>query len=276
MKRVYKQDDWKKTWKDYYRYDLLEVYGEKGKYPGYVYAYENRRDATISLIKSVAKEGDEILDVAGASGNITLKLAEMGYRVTWNDMYPNLAEYVEMKREKGIVTYKEGNILEVKFDQLFDVILAAEIIEHVAHPDEFLAYLSTLLKPGGHIVLSTPLGSYFKNSLPKFSEFKNPQIFESKQFNPNADGHIFLLHLDEIPLLTKKSGLEIVSLKYYTNPLTNGHIKLNKLLFLLPKKVVFAIEKFSQKLPEFIGRKIHTNFSMLLQKSNSAQGTNLN
>ncbi len=275
MKRVYKQDDWKKTWKDYYRYDLMEVYGEKGKYPGYVYAYENRRDATISLIKSVAKEGDEILDVAGASGNITLKLAEMGYRVTWNDMYPNLAEYVEMKREKGIVTYKEGNILEVKFDQLFDVILAAEIIEHVAHPDEFLEFLSTLVKPGGYIVLSTPLGSYFKNRLPRFSEFKNPEIFESKQFQPNSNGHIFLLHLDEIPLLTKKSGLEIISMKYYTNPLTNGHMKLNMLLRLIPKKLVFAMERFSQKLPAAIGRKIHNNFSMLLQKSNTAQQTNL-
>jgi len=276
MKRLYKQDDWKKTWKDYYRYDLLEVYGEIRKNLGYSYAYENRRDNILSFIQTISKPGEEILDVAGAAGNITLKLAEMGYNVTWNDMYPDLAEYVEMKREKGVVRYKQGNIMDVQFEQLFDVILAAEIIEHVAHPDEFIAYLSTLLKPGGHLILSTPLGSYFKNGLPKFTEFKNPQIFESKQFKPNADGHIFLLHLDEIPIIIKKTGLEIIRMKYYTNPLTNGHIKLSILLKVLPKKMVFAMERFSQRLPEFIGRKIHTNFSMLLQKNNNPQRSNLN
>lgn len=260
MKRVFKEDHWKKAWKDFYRNDLREVYGETGKNRGYVYAYENRRDNALSLVNSVSKAGDKILDVAGGSGNFALKMAELGYHVTWNDMYPDLAEYVEMKREKGVIEYKPGNILDVRFDYLFDLVLATEIIEHAAHPDEFLLYLSTLVKPGGHVILSTPLGSYFKNRLPKFSEFKNPEIFESTQFKPNSNGHIFLLHLDEIQLLTKKSGLEIVSMKYYTNPLTHGHIKLNSLLKVLPKKFVFFVEKNTQKLPHFIGKKFMTIF----------------
>ncbi len=266
MKRVYKQDNWKKTWKDFYGNDLREVYGYIGSDPGYVYSYQNRRDHVFSLINSVSKEGDKILDVAGAAGNFSLKLAEMGYHVTWNDMYPDLAEYVEMKREKGMVEYKPGNIFDLKFDYLFDLVLATEIIEHVAHPDEFLKFLSTLVKPGGYLVLSTPLGTYFKNKLPKFSEFENPEIFEATQFKPNSNGHIFLLHLDEIPLLAKKSGLEVISMKYYTNPLTHGHIKLNLLLKILPKGIVFGMEKFTQKLPDSIGKRIHDNFSILLKK----------
>ncbi|MEO6549303.1 MAG: methyltransferase domain-containing protein [Ferruginibacter sp.] len=267
MKRIYIQDNWKKTWKDFYRYDMIEIYGQMGKHRGYSYAYQNRRNHVLSLIESVAKKGDSILDVAGGPGNFSLKLAELGYKVTWNDMKFDLAEYVEMKREKGSIEYKPGNIFDIKFDHLFDVVMATEIIEHVAHPDEFLAYLSTLVKPGGYVVMSTPLGSYFTNSLPKFSAFKNPEIFEARQFKPNSNGHIFLLHLDEVPALTKKSGLEIVNMKYYTNPLTNGHIKLNILLRMIPEKLVFAIEKRTQKLPAFIGRKIHNNFAMLLKKA---------
>ncbi len=268
MKRIYKQDDWKKTWKDIYRYDLIEVYDHIGKDRGYIYSYQNRRNHVLSLINSIANPGDKILDVAGASGNFTLKLAEMGYEVTWNDMFPDLAEYVEMKREKGIVKYKPGNVFELEFENLFDVILATEIIEHVAHPDEFLRHLATLVKPGGHIVLSTPLGSYFQNTrLPKFSEFKNPEIFESKQFKPNSNGHIFLLHVDEIPKLAEQAGLELISAKYYTNPLTHGHMKMNLLLKILPKKLVFGIEKITQKLPLFIGKRIHDNFCILLKKS---------
>jgi 2-polyprenyl-3-methyl-5-hydroxy-6-metoxy-1,4-benzoquinol methylase len=137
----------------------------------------------------------------------------------------------------------------------------------LAHPDEFLVNLSKLLKPNGFIVLSTPLGSYFKNNLPKFTEYRgNLSELEKIQFKPNSDGHIFLLHMDEIALLADKADLKIVKMKYYTNTLTNGHMKLNKLLTILPKKVVFAIERFTQKMPKFIGKRIHTNVAVLLQK----------
>ena len=267
MKRVYIENSWKDSWKYSYPYDLIEVYGEvKKEAMGYSYAYEKRRDSAISLVKSVAKRGDMILDVAAAAGNFSLTLAEMGYNVTWNDIREDLSEYVEMKRETGNIVYKPGNVFDVKFDNLFDLVLATEIIEHVAHPDEFLINLSQLIKPRGYIVISTPLGSYFKNKLPKFSEFENPAVFESKQFAPNSDGHIFLLHLDEIPELAKKSGLEVITIEYYSNPLTAGNIKLNALLKFFPKKLVFQIEALTQKLPYFIGKRIHTGFSILFKK----------
>jgi 2-polyprenyl-3-methyl-5-hydroxy-6-metoxy-1,4-benzoquinol methylase len=266
MKRVYLENNWKENWKYSYPYDLLEIYNEKKENLGYAYAYEIRRDSTISLIKSVINKGDTILDVAAAQGNFSLLLAEMGYNVTWNDIREDLSEYVEMKREAGKIEYKPGNAFEVQFDKLFDLVLATEIIEHVAHPDEFLSNLAGLVKPRGYVVISTPLGSYFKNKLPKFSEFDDPSIFESKQFGPNSNDHIFLFHLDEIPVLAKKAGLEVVSIKYHTNSLTNGHIKLSPLLKLFPKKLVLGIEALTQKFPLFIGKRIHTNFAILFKK----------
>ncbi|MDF2430504.1 MAG: hypothetical protein JWP44_135 [Mucilaginibacter sp.] len=268
MKRVYLEDSWKPSWRYSYPYDLLEIYGEQKENIGYSYAYEMRRDNILSLIKSVTKKGDRILDVAAAQGNFSLKLAELGYDVTWNDIREDLAEYVEMKRETGDITYKPGNAFEVKFDYLFDLVMATEIIEHVAHPDEFLAKLAMLVKPEGYIAISTPLGSYFKNKLPKFSEFEDASIFESKQFGPNADDHIFLLHMDEINSLAKKAGLEVVAMKYNTNFLTNGHVKLSPLLKVLPKKFVLSLEALTQKLPEVIGKRIHTSFAVLLKKTN--------
>lgn len=267
MNKVYPTDEWKESWKYSYAYDQLEIYGEIKKNIGYAYAYQQRKEQALSFVKQVAQKGDYILDVAAAQGNFSLQLAEMGYDVTWNDIRADLAEYTEMKREKGQIIYKPGNVFEIKFDYLFDVVLATEIIEHVAHPDEFLFKLSKLLKPNGHLIITTPLGSYFKNNLPKFSEFTNPEIFEKKQFGPNSDDHIFLLHLDEMNTIAKKAKLEVVSMRYYTNPLTNGHIGLNKLLSILPKKVVFALERISRKLPQSVGKKIHNGFAVLLKKA---------
>ncbi len=37
----------------------------------------------------------------------------------------------------------------------FDVVLAMEIVEHVASPQEFIASLQKLLKPGGLLIMST-------------------------------------------------------------------------------------------------------------------------
>ncbi len=266
MKKLFPMPDWKEDWKKSYPYDQLEIYGEIGANIGYAYAYEQRKSQTLALIKKVANQGDKILDVAAAQGNFSLLFAEMGYDVTWNDIRTDLAEYTEMKREKGMITYKPGNAFEVKFDNLFDVVLATEIIEHVAHPDEFLFKLSKLIKPKGHIVITTPLGSYFTNKLPKFTEFANPEVFEQKQFGPNSNDHIFLLHTDEMNKIANDAGLEVVSMKYYTNPLTNGHVGLNNLLKIIPKGMVMAIEKITQKLPSFIGRKMHNGFAILLRK----------
>ena len=137
MKKIQFDSKWKDSWKYCYPYDLLEIYGETKANTGYAYAYENRRKNTFSLIKSVSKQGDEILDVAAAQGNFTLALAELGYKVTWNDIREELVDYVKIKYEKGEVDYKPGNVFEVDFKKKFDIILATEIIEHVAHPDEF-------------------------------------------------------------------------------------------------------------------------------------------
>lgn len=268
MKRVHLADDWKDSWKYSYPYDLLEIYGETDHHIGYAYAYRNRRDSTLSLVESVLKKGDTILDVAAAQGNFSLKLAEMGYAVTWNDIREELIDYVKMKHEFGQVDYRPGNVFDINFKQPFDLVLATEIIEHVAHPDEFLKNISALAKPGGHIVISTPLGSYFKNDLPKFSEFADPSIFEARQFGPNSEDHIFLLHIEEIKTLAAQAGLEVSKVSYYTNPLTNGHVKLNRLLEILPESLVFSIEGITQRLPYSIGKKIHSGFSVLMRKVN--------
>ncbi len=75
------------------------------------------------------------------------------------------------------------------------MILIAEVIEHVAHPDGFLRNIAQMLKPGGHIVLSTPNSEYFKNDLPRFSDCADPSQYEAIQLKPNSNGHVFLLHL---------------------------------------------------------------------------------
>ena len=261
MKRVYPEDSWPTSWKYSYPYDLEEIYGEHTNL-GYAYAYENRRRQTVDMFREVLKPGASILDIAAAQGNFSLTLAELGYNVTWNDLRADLVDYVRAKRDQGNITFAPGNAFELRFPSQFDAVLITEIIEHVAHPDEFLKNAAKLVKPGGYIIMTTPNGKYFRNKLPKFSDCADPSIFESVQFGPNSDGHIFLLHEDEVISFAEASGILIEKFVLFTNPLTNGHIKLGRLLNVLPKSFVVRFERFTQRLPSAIAGKFLTHMGV--------------
>lgn len=263
MKRVAFSEAWPRSWKESYAYDLLEIYGERNP-RGYAYAYAERRRHALELIARAAAPPATVLDVAAAQGNFTLTLAERGYEVTWNDVRAELAEYVALKYERGTVHYKPGNALDLGFDECFDVALLAEVIEHTAHPDVFLTGIARMVKPGGHVVMTTPNGGYFLNALPRFSDHPDPSVFEPRQFGPNAYSHIFLLHNDEIAPLAARAGLEVVEHRVFVNFLTNGHLKTDWLLRVLPRGVIAGLERLSQRAPFRL--KVHTSMATLLRK----------
>jgi len=265
MKRVHIQESWPQSWKYSYPYDLEEVYGVITN-RGYAYAYDNRRRQTLRLLSEVLTPGARILDVAAAQGNFSIALAEMGYNVTWNDLREDLADYVRLKRERGEIEFAPGNAFELKFPAPFDAVLITEIIEHVAHPDEFLQKTAQLVKPGGYIVMTTPNGGYFQNPLPKFSDCSDPSVYESVQFKPNSDGHIFLLHSDEIRPLASRAGLEVEEIVLFNNTLTHGYLKMELLLRVLPRGLVSKIEVMTQHLPGPFCRKLLLQMGVRFRK----------
>lgn len=269
VKRIEPQPDWPQSWRESSLYDRSEIYGEISDH-GYAYAYDNRRRETLRLLTEVLTPGARVLDVAAAQGNFSLALAELGFEVTWNDLRAELADYVRLKHENGKITFAAGNAFELAFPSLFDAVLITEIIEHVAHPDDFLSKAAALVRPGGYIVMTTPNGGYFKNRLPKFSDCSDPTVFESVQFKPNSDGHIFLLHVDEIEPLAQRAGLVVEKIALFTNPLTAGHMKTEALLKTLPRGVVQIAESVSRSLPSPLKKKALVQMGVRFRKSSAS------
>ncbi len=181
--------DWPQSWRESYHYDCLEVWNKATEIDsrsiGYVSGYTSRRQQTIKAVLDSCSVPGRVLDLAAAQGNFTIALASLGYQVTWNDLRAELAEYVRLKTPPGVqIDYLAGNIFELGDTHIgsFDAVVALEVIEHVAHPDDFVMKLASLVKPGGSIILSTPNGGYLLNKLPRFSDCPDPTIFESQQF----------------------------------------------------------------------------------------------
>jgi 2-polyprenyl-3-methyl-5-hydroxy-6-metoxy-1,4-benzoquinol methylase len=251
-------------------WDNLEVWRHRlpRRSLGYVYAYQARHDATLAALRAACPPPARVLEIGAGGGNFTLPLAEDGYRVVWNDLRAELVALVQAKWERGQVEYQPGNLFDLAADALgpVDAILATEVIEHCAHPDRFLRHLAGLLPPGGALVLTTPLGSYCRNTLPRFSDFPNPEIFEDRQYLPDADGHIFLLHEDELRSLAAAAGLEVERVETLVNPLTHGHVKLGLLLPLLPRALVAAAERWSRRWPASLTRRLHSTLLAVLRR----------
>jgi 2-polyprenyl-3-methyl-5-hydroxy-6-metoxy-1,4-benzoquinol methylase len=266
VKRPQPAPDWPASWVESYAFDLQEVYGDVSNF-GYAYAYRNRRDATLGLLQEVLEPGARILDVAAAQGNFSLALAESGYHVTWNDLRAELEGYVRLKHERGALEFRPGNMFELRPDAPYDAVLITEVIEHVAHPDQFLERAAALVRPGGYVVMTTPNGRYFRNKLPKFSACEDASHFEAIQFRPNSDGHIFLLHPSEIRQLASRAGLEIDALRLFTNSLTSGHMKTAPALRMIPEGVVQRLERLSRRLPERVRERCLVHIAARLRKT---------
>lgn len=247
---------WPESWCVSQHHDRVEIWGDRSN-PGYTSAYRLRMRKTLEALQALAPPGAAVLDLAAAQGNFALAASALGYRVTWNDLREDLVAYVRAKSPQAErLAFVPGNIFELgdRFLAAFDVVLALEIVEHVAHPDEFLAALASLTRPDGHIIISTPNGGYLRNTLPRFSDCPDPSVFESVQFQPDSDGHIFLLHEDEMAELAGKAGLRVVRHELFTNPLTAGHMKTRALHRVLP---IGAIERVTQSMPRRLARKLN-------------------
>jgi len=265
IKRPAEQPDWPESWKGSFHHDDNSVWPGDTEL-GYRRAYHNRVGKALDAVLRSAAPGARVLDLAAAQGNLSIVLAELGYRVTWNDLREDLIGYVKLKTDRSDIDFLPGNLFDLPPERVgrFDAIVATEIIEHVAHPDAFLRQLAGLLSPGGVIVLTSPNGRYFRNRLPRFSDCADPSLFESVQFKPDADGHIFLLHPDEWVVLSAKAGLRILELDFFTNPLTNGHLKTRYLLPVLPGGVVDGIERLTRRLRPRLRARLHLQTLALL------------
>ena len=107
-------------------------------------------------------KGLSVLDIGCGGGLLSEPMARLGATVTGIDAGARNVAVAALHAEKQGLTidYRQdtAEALAVSIDQgggQYDVVLALEIVEHVADVDLFLASISRLVKPGGLLFLST-------------------------------------------------------------------------------------------------------------------------
>ncbi|MDH6060742.1 methyltransferase domain-containing protein [Chrysosporum bergii ANA360D] len=105
-----------------------------------------------------------ILDIGCGNGSLSNLIAQCGYEVVGveesesgvklaRDAFPNCR-------------FIQGSIYNLPYGEIgenFDIVIAAEVIEHLFFPKQLVINAKKYLKPNGSLILTTPYHGYIKN-----------------------------------------------------------------------------------------------------------------
>jgi 2-polyprenyl-3-methyl-5-hydroxy-6-metoxy-1,4-benzoquinol methylase len=93
-----------------------------------------------------ARRPGRVLEIGCDRGRYLSLLRSRGWDVTGVDVQPQKQDFI----------IEHDAALPLPFSQEFDVVIAAEVIEHIVGTEDFLAHCRAVLKPDGILVLTTP------------------------------------------------------------------------------------------------------------------------
>ncbi|MBA4386888.1 MAG: hypothetical protein C0404_02840 [Verrucomicrobia bacterium] len=128
-----------------------------------------------------------MLDIGSYPGHLAFLAQELGYEVfalTGLNEHSNSLKIVTDRFKALSIPVMFADIEKDQFmfpEGFFDVVLAAEVIEHMAfNPFRLLKESFRVLKPGGRIIISTPNIARLENAL---------KLFAGRSFHPDLHGN---------------------------------------------------------------------------------------
>lgn len=139
---------------------------------------------------------NSVLDVGCGTGYVTRQVSDLAEIVKGIDLDEDLIDKAKSASENPQY-YDTGNIFDLPYDKKsFDLVIAADVIEHLKDDIRALKELKRILKPQGSVLLSVPNLKFL--------------------FGPHDEsaGHFRRYNLTEVTTLASNAGLRVATHRY--------------------------------------------------------------
>ncbi|NJE12847.1 class I SAM-dependent methyltransferase [Thermococcus sp. LS2] len=165
----------------------------------------------LKFIEALNKKPLTILDVGCATGYFGAKLKEMGHKVYGVE----ISEKAGLEAKKLLDDVIIGDIEEIDLpypERYFDVIICADVLEHLFNPKDVIIKLKRYLKHDGYLIASIPNVANWKI---RFDLLKGK--FEYSEVGPLDFGHIRFFTYYTAKRMFEEAGYKIEMVDFNIN-----------------------------------------------------------
>jgi ubiquinone/menaquinone biosynthesis C-methylase UbiE len=138
-------------------------------------AYLDRRQLDIRLRRETVdrlvqgKQYSQILDIGCGDGSISTPLLNSKNNLTLLDVSPGMLSIARSNIPEELqsrVKFVNQDFMQVPFEQgSFDLVICVGVLAHVVSPAQVIAKITSILKPGGMLILECTNGHHFLDQL---------------------------------------------------------------------------------------------------------------
>jgi len=176
----------------------------------------------LGYVSRLGLTGKRVLDVGCGGGILSESLARAGAQVIGIDLSDAVLEVARLHAiEAGVaVTYRQisAEDLALECPKNFDMVTCMEMLEHVPDPAATLQALSTLVRPGGDVVVST-----LNRNIRSFLVAIVGAEYVARALPRGTHEYLKFIRPSELAAWARAAGLEIKDLTGISyNPLTRA------------------------------------------------------
>jgi 2-polyprenyl-3-methyl-5-hydroxy-6-metoxy-1,4-benzoquinol methylase len=212
----------------------------------YEYDVDVDGDNALAFVIKFVGNNKKVLEIGAGSGMISRKLVELNNcQLTAAEISDtSIAKLKQITRSVYKTDLNKGGwSKDFKREGKYDVVVAADVLEHLYDPWSTLVEMKSLLNDTGEIVISLPHTGHNGILAALYCE-----DFEYKEWGLLDKTHIRFFGLNNIHALHEKAGLTMTDVKYVTSRLRPQNSHANGQNF--PRN--FAISLMRTRMAEFI------------------------
>ena len=207
--------------------------------------FSARKDIILSLIKNIYKEKISVLDFGSGSGTNVEMLSKFG-KVDVFEIDKNTKSFLKKKFRKK----KKINVIEKIKNKSYDLVLAADVLEHIKNDKTAIKKLYNSLKKNGQILITVPAFKFLYSA--KDEALKHFRRYEKSELENLLKKHFKIKKISYFnfflffPIFISISYFKFKKKKFIKYAETTPIMPLNYLL-----EKIFKIEKFFLKYINF-------------------------